>query len=99
MLFDPGVLARSPWTVLATVAVVVLGKPLAALLIVRGAFGRPWPEALSIAARLAQIGELQFILAGLGAGLGVLTEDGRGLVLAASILSLLSKPLQLPRAL
>src|SRR3712207_6321059 len=66
MLFDPGVLVRSPWAVLATVAVVVVGKPLAALLIVRGAFGRPWPEALSIAASLAQVGEFSFILAGLG---------------------------------
>jgi len=93
MLFDPGVLVRSPWAVLATVAVVVVGKPLAALLIVRGAFGRPWPEALSIAASLAQIGEFSFILAGLGVGLGLLPEEGRGLVLAASILSILLNPL------
>jgi K+:H+ antiporter len=93
MLFDPGVLARSPWAVLATVAVVVVGKPLAALLIVRGAFGRPWPEALTIAASLAQIGEFSFILAGLGVGLGLLPEEGRGLVLAASILSILLNPL------
>ena len=79
MLFDPGVLLRSPWAVLATVAVVVLGKPLAALLIVRGAFGRPLAEALSIAASLAQIGEFSFILAGLGVVLGLLPEEGRGL--------------------
>ena len=84
---------RSPWAVLATVAVVVAGKPLAALLIVRGAFRRPWPEALSIAASLAQIGEFSFILAGLGVGLGLLPEEGRGLVLAASILSILLNPL------
>ena len=79
MLFDPGVLVRSPWAVLATVAVVVVGKPLAALLIVRGAFGRPLAEALSIAASLAQIGEFSFILAGLGVALGLLPEEGRGL--------------------
>jgi monovalent cation:H+ antiporter-2, CPA2 family len=79
MLFDPGVLARSPGAVLATVAAVVVGKPLAALLIVRGAFGRPWPEALSIAASLAQIGEFSFILAALGVSLGLLPEEGRAL--------------------
>ena len=93
MLFDPGVLVRSPWAVLATVAVVVAGKPLAALLIVRGAFGRPLAEALSIAASLAQIGEFSFILAGLGVALGLLPEEGRGLVLAASIISILLNPL------
>jgi CPA2 family monovalent cation:H+ antiporter-2 len=93
MLFDPGVLVALPWAVLATVAVVVVGKPLAALLIVRGAFGRPWPEALSIAASLAQIGEFSFILAALGVGLGLLPEEGRGLVLAASIISILLNPL------
>ncbi len=93
MLFDPGVLVRSPWAVLATVAAVVAGKPLAALLIVRGIFRRPWPEALSIAASLAQIGEFSFILAGLGVGLGLLPEEGRALVLAASILSILLNPL------
>ncbi|HYI84223.1 MAG TPA: NAD-binding protein, partial [Acetobacteraceae bacterium] len=93
MLFDPGVLVRSPWAVLATVAVVVAGKPLAALLIVRGAFGRPLAEALSIAASLAQIGEFSFILAGLGVALGLLPEEGRALVLAASIISILLNPL------
>jgi CPA2 family monovalent cation:H+ antiporter-2 len=92
MLFDPGVLVRSPWAVLATVAVVVVGKPLAALLIVRGAFRRPLPEALSIAASLAQIGEFSFILAGLGVALGLLPEEGRALLLAASILSILLNP-------
>ena len=93
MLVDPGVLLRSPWAVLATAGVVVLGKPLAALLIVRGAFGRPLAEALSIAASLAQIGEFSFILAGLGVVLGLLPEEGRALVLAASILSILLNPL------
>jgi len=86
-------LIRSPWAVLATVAVVVVGKPPAALLIVRGAFGRPRPEALGIAASLAQIGEFSFILAALGVSLGLLPEEGRALVLAASIASILANPL------
>src|SRR3712207_4136340 len=47
MLFDPSVLVESPWAVLATVAIVVLGKPAAAFLIVR-ASGHPWPTALTI---------------------------------------------------
>jgi CPA2 family monovalent cation:H+ antiporter-2 len=92
MLFDPAVLVAAPWAVLATVGIVVLGKPAVAFLIVRG-FGHPAPTALTIAASLAQIGEFSFILAGLGVALGALPEDGRDLVLAAAILSILLNPL------
>src|SRR6185312_5730376 len=55
-------------------------------------FRRPVAAALTISASLAQIGEFSFILAGLGVGLGLLPEEGRGLVLAASILSILLNP-------
>jgi CPA2 family monovalent cation:H+ antiporter-2 len=49
--------------------------------------------ALTIAASLAQIGEFSFILAGLGVALGVLPEEGRGLILAGAIISILLNPL------
>jgi CPA2 family monovalent cation:H+ antiporter-2 len=92
MLFDPGVLLRDPLGVLATVLIVVVGKSVAALLIVR-AFGHPIHTALTISASLAQIGEFSFILAGLGVGLGLLPTEGRDLVLAGAILSILVNPL------
>ncbi|HEY0179109.1 MAG TPA: NAD-binding protein, partial [Dokdonella sp.] len=70
----------------------VLGKSLAALAIVR-VFGRPLDVGLTIAASLAQIGEFSFILAGLGVALGLLTKDGRDLILAGAILSIVVNPL------
>jgi CPA2 family monovalent cation:H+ antiporter-2 len=91
MLFDPGVLVRSPWTVLATVAIITVGKTIAAFVIVR-AFGRPNSTALTISASLAQIGEFSFILAGLGVSMGVLPTEGRDLILAGAIISILLNP-------
>ncbi|MCX7379472.1 MAG: Kef family K(+) transporter [Alphaproteobacteria bacterium] len=91
MLFNPAALWANPWLMLATVAIIVLGKSAAALLIMR-AFGHGWPSALLIAASLAQIGEFSFILAGLGVGLGLLPAEGRDLVLGAAIVSILLNP-------
>jgi CPA2 family monovalent cation:H+ antiporter-2 len=91
MLFDPAVVVEQPWPLLATVLIVVLGKSIAAFAIVR-LFGHPTRTALTIAASLAQIGEFSFILAGLGAGLGILPPEGRDLILAGAILSIFLNP-------
>jgi monovalent cation:H+ antiporter-2, CPA2 family len=92
MLFDPMVLLREPLAVLATLAIIVVGKSIAALIIVL-AFRRPMSTALTISVSLAQIGEFSFILAGLGVSLKLLPDDGRDLVLAGAILSILVNPL------
>jgi monovalent cation:H+ antiporter-2, CPA2 family len=92
MLFDPSVLLREPLAVLATLLIIVVGKSIAALIIVR-AFKRPMSTALTISVSLAQIGEFSFILAGLGVSLKLLPEGGRDLVLAGAILSILDNPL------
>jgi CPA2 family monovalent cation:H+ antiporter-2 len=92
MLFDPMVLIREPLSVLAALAIIVVGKSIAALVIVL-AFRRPMSTALTISVSLAQIGEFSFILAGLGVSLKLLPEDGRDLVLAGAILSILLNPL------
>ena len=92
MLVDPTILMREPIAVLATVLIIVIGKSLAAFLIVR-LFGHPSSTALTISASLAQIGEFSFILAGLGLGLALLPELGRDLVLAGAILSIVLNPL------
>ena len=55
MLFDPGSVIREPWPLLATLFIVVIGKSLAAFLIVI-AFRYPVATALMISASLAQIG-------------------------------------------
>ncbi|PAL22242.1 YbaL family putative K(+) efflux transporter [Sphingopyxis sp. GW247-27LB] len=92
MLFDPKVLAEHPGPLVATVAIIVVGKAVAAYAIVR-AFGHGSQTAMTIAASLAQIGEFSFILAGLGVGLKVMPEEARDLILAGSILSILFNPL------
>jgi CPA2 family monovalent cation:H+ antiporter-2 len=92
MLFDPSILIREPLLILATVFIIVVGKSLAALLIVRS-FKYPLSTSLTIAASLAQIGEFSFILATLGISLGLLSTNGRDLILGGAILSILINPL------
>ncbi len=92
MLFDPTILVREPGPVFATVAILVLGKSLAAFLIVL-AFRHPVGTALTISASLAQIGEFSFILAGLGLGLGLMPEPAQDLILAGALISILLNPL------
>jgi CPA2 family monovalent cation:H+ antiporter-2 len=92
MLFDPYSLSENFTPLLATVAIIILGKSLAALAIVM-AFGHPLRTGLLIAASLAQIGEFSFILAGLGVSLNILPPDGRELILAGAIVSIILNPL------
>ena len=92
MLFNPAILVTDTWPVVATVAIIVLGKSIAALAIVL-AFRHTMATALLISASLAQIGEFSFILAGLGITLGLLKESGRDLILAGAMLSILVNPL------
>jgi monovalent cation:H+ antiporter-2, CPA2 family len=91
MLFDPAILIRHPFQVLAALAIVMLGKSLAAFAIVRGA-GHPMSSALTVAAGLAQIGEFSFILADLGSAHGLLSAEGRNLILAAALFSITLNP-------
>ncbi|BAB50172.1 cation:proton antiporter [Mesorhizobium japonicum] len=92
MLFDPFSLLSNGLPILATLAIIVIGKSLAAFVIVV-AFGYPLATALMISASLAQIGEFSFILAELGVGLKLLPEQGRDLILAGAILSIVLNPL------
>lgn len=91
MLFDPMTIINDPLPLLATLAIIVVGKSLAAFFIVL-AFGYPTGTALIISASLAQIGEFSFILAELGVGLGMLPQEGRDLILGGAILSILLNP-------
>jgi monovalent cation:H+ antiporter-2, CPA2 family len=91
MLFDPAILVREPVPVLATLAIIIVGKSLAAYAIVR-AFGYSNATSLTISASLAQIGEFSFILANLGVALMLLPEQGRDLILAGAIISILLNP-------
>lgn len=91
MLFEPRVLAQQPLPLLGVVAVIVVGKSLAALLLVL-ALRYPLNTALTVAVSLAQIGEFSFILAGLGVALGILPREGQSLILAGAIISIAINP-------
>jgi CPA2 family monovalent cation:H+ antiporter-2 len=92
MLFDPAVLVRQPLQVVATVAIIMLGKSLAAAVLVL-ALRYPLRTALAASASLAQIGEFSFILAGLGLSLGLLPREGQSLVVAGALISIALNPL------
>ena len=92
MLFDPQVLLHEPLRIVAVVAIIVIGKSLAAFVLVL-LFGYPLNTALTVSAGLAQIGEFSFILAGLGLSLGILPEAASSLILAGAIISIAVNPL------
>jgi len=92
MLFDPMVLMREPLAVLAVLAIIMLGKSVAAFVIVL-VFRHPVRTALTVSASLAQIGEFSFILVSLGAALGLMPAAGRDLVLAGALLSIALNPI------
>jgi CPA2 family monovalent cation:H+ antiporter-2 len=92
MLLDPMVLIRQPARVLTVVAIVIVVKAIMTFgltLFLR----RPIRSALVISGSLAQIGEFSFILAGLGMTLGVLPPEGRDLILAGALISIIVNPL------
>jgi len=92
MLFDPASVMRNPWPLAGTLFVILVGKSVAAFLIVI-AFRHPVSTALTISASLAQIGEFSFILAEIGVVSGLLPREGRDLILAGAIFSIMLNPL------
>jgi monovalent cation:H+ antiporter-2, CPA2 family len=91
MLFNPSILVAASLALLATVLIILVGKSIAAYAVAR-LFGLPGPTALTISASLAQIGEFSFILAGLGLSLGLLPAEGRDLILAGAIITIILNP-------
>ena len=91
MLLSPRYLLDAPMLILGTLAVIMIGKPLIAMIIVR-LLGYPFKVSLSIAVALAQIGEFSFILATLGGELGILPPEATQTLIAAAIVSIIFNP-------
>jgi len=87
MLFDPHILVERPLQILAVIAIIMIGKTLAAMALVLF-FRYPINTALTVGASLAQIGEFSFILATLGVSLGLLTLEAQNLILAGALFSI-----------
>jgi len=91
MLLDPVKMASHPWHVAAVVAIIMVGKSLAALAIILS-FRYPLKTGLVVAASLAQIGEFSFILVALGQNLGLMTEEGLNLIVSGALISIALNP-------
>ena len=91
MLFDPMFVVREPLFVLASLAIVMIGKPLAALVIV-AVLGYPLRTGLTVALGLAQIGEFSFILSDVARAHGLMNDAGHNVIVACAILSISVNP-------
>lgn len=87
MLFNPSIIVEQPLQILAVVAIIMLGKTLAAMALVLF-FRYPLNTALTVGASLAQIGEFSFILATLGLSLKLITPEAQNLILAGALISI-----------
>lgn len=92
MIFDPTFLLREPLMVLAALGVIMIAKPLAAVVIV-WFLGHSPRTALTVAVGLAQIGEFSFILADVARLNGLMPVEGSNVLVAAAILSITANPI------
>jgi len=92
MLFEPAFLLREPLLLLAALAVVLVGKPLAALGVV-ALLGYSTRTALVVALGLAQVGEFSFILGDLARQNGLLSDTGFSLLVACALVSISLNPI------
>jgi CPA2 family monovalent cation:H+ antiporter-2 len=87
MLFDPRILINAPVQVLEVAAIILIGNPVAAMVLVL-AFRYPLNTALTVGVGMAQIGEFSFILASMCVGIGLLSSEGQNLILAGALISI-----------
>jgi CPA2 family monovalent cation:H+ antiporter-2 len=92
MLFDPQILVTQSWTILAVLAVVILGNGGAAFLMT-SILRVPLPDRMSLAAGLAQIGEFSFLISGTALSLGLMARDAHALISAGAVLAIALNPL------
>jgi CPA2 family monovalent cation:H+ antiporter-2 len=92
MLVDFKNLVESPATVIAALAIILIGKPLSAWLLVV-LMRYPLKVALSVAVALSQIGEFSFILATVGRQLDILPPQASNALVAAAIVSITLNPI------
>jgi CPA2 family monovalent cation:H+ antiporter-2 len=91
MLFDPMTIVNQPLGVAAVVAIIIVGKGLAAFAIMK-VFKQPMETSLLVAVALAQIGEFSFVLAGMGRRFELMSVDTYNLILAGAIISIALNP-------
>jgi monovalent cation:H+ antiporter-2, CPA2 family len=98
MLFDYRTLVESPALILGVLAIILLVKPLAAIVIVILG-GHSLKTALTVAGGLAQIGEFSFIVGDMAKALGLMPGSGNNVLVAGAIISISLNPLIFRRML
>lgn len=92
MLFDPAFLLREPLMIAAALGIILIIKPLTALVIV-AVLGHSARTALTVALGLAQIGEFSFILSELARKHDLMPDAGHHVLVAAAIISITLNPI------
>ena len=98
MLLDPIYVFHNGAVVAATVALIVVGKVIITATI-PWLFGYGPRVSVAVALSLAQVGEMSFILAGVGLLKGIVSEEMYSLIIAAGVISIILTPLVLGRGL
>lgn len=91
MLFDPRSLIQVPHIIAIVLFVVMLVKPIAAIVTVK-ILGEPWNRAVPIGAAFSQVGEFSFILGNVAVALGLINNAGWNALVASSIISIALNP-------
>jgi len=92
MLFNPASALESPWLIVGTLAVIMIGKPLAAMTVIV-LLGFSSRIGLGVSVALAQIGEFSFVLAAVGRDLKVLPDEFTNPLVAGAIISIMLNPM------
>jgi CPA2 family monovalent cation:H+ antiporter-2 len=90
-LFDPRSLIEVPLIIATVLFVVIIVKPLAAMLTLR-ILGQPLAMTIPIGSAFSQVGEFSFILGTVALGLGIINDAGWNALVAASIISIALNP-------
>lgn len=92
MLVDPAQILENLGQVLEITTLIIVGKAVITLLL---GFILPAPTRtmVVVAVGLSQIGEFSFIVGQAGVGLGILSQEQYGLILAGSVISIIINPM------
>jgi CPA2 family monovalent cation:H+ antiporter-2 len=92
MLFDPAFVVHQPVLVIMGLTIVLLAKPMSALIIV-ALLGYPARTAIVVALGLAQIGEFSFILSEVARSHDLIHDAGHNVLVACALVSITLNPL------
>ena len=91
LLFDPKSLIEAPFLIGIVLVVVVIIKPIAAMLTVK-LLGKPLGTSMLVGAAFSQVGEFSFILGTVARDLGLINDLGWNALIATSIISIAINP-------